>query len=95
MEAIEESAVVGVPSELTEEEVLAVVKLKAGNDIAPELILDEVQQRMPHFAIPRYIRFVETLPKTPSQRVEKFRLREDGLTADTWDREEHGYVVRR
>ncbi len=95
IDEIEESAVIGVPSELTEEEVLAVVKFKAAESLAPEAILDVVNARMPHFAVPRYVRFVDELPKTPSQRVEKYKLRSEGLTTDTWDREDHGYVVDR
>lgn len=95
IEAIQESAVVGVPSELTEEEVMAVVIVKPGHRITPEEILDEVDDRMPHFAVPRYVRFVDELPRSPAQRIQKFVLREQGLTPDTWDRERHGYEVRR
>lgn len=93
--SVEESAVVGVPSELTEEEVLAVVKTKEGRPLAPEALLDFCQDRLPHFAVPRYVRFVPELPKNHAQRIMKPELREEGVTADTWDREEHGYVVRR
>jgi crotonobetaine/carnitine-CoA ligase len=93
--AIEETAVVGVPSELTEEEVLAVVKVKAEVELAPEAILDYAQDRLPHFAVPRYVRFVSELPKNPQQRIQKFLLREQGVTPDTWDRESSGYVVTR
>jgi crotonobetaine/carnitine-CoA ligase len=95
MDEVVEAAVIGVPSELSEEEVLAVVVPAQGTSLAPETILDVVQDRMPHFAVPRYVRFVAELPKTPSQRVEKYKLREEGIARDTWDREEHGYVVRR
>lgn len=93
--SIEETAVVGVPSELTEEEVLAVVKVKEGLAVAPEAILDHAQERLPHFAVPRYVRFVSELPKNPQQRIQKFLLREQGITPDTWDRESVGYVVTR
>jgi carnitine-CoA ligase len=93
--SIEETAVIGVPSELTEEEVLAVVKMKDGLELAPEAILDHAQARLPHFAVPRYVRFVPELPKNPQQRIQKFLLREQGITTDTWDREDAGYVVTR
>jgi carnitine-CoA ligase len=93
--SIEETAVIGVPSELTEEEVLAVVKVRGGVDLTPEAILDHAQERLPHFAVPRYVRFVSELPKNPQQRIQKFLLREQGLTPDTWDRESIGYVVTR
>ena len=45
--------------------------------------------------MPRYVRFVDELPKTPSQRIEKYVLRDEGITADTFDRETVGYRVRR
>ncbi len=63
--------------------------------MTPGAVLDHCQERLPHFAVPRYLRFVNALPRTPSARVEKFKLREEGVTPDTWDREDHGYVVQR
>lgn len=89
-----EAAVVGVPSELSEEEVLAVVIVKDGEELDPEELLDFCRSRMAHFAIPRYIRYVKELPRTPSQRIEKYKLREVGVTSDTWDRELVGYKVK-
>jgi crotonobetaine/carnitine-CoA ligase len=41
---------------------------------------------MPAFAVPRFLRFVDDLPKTPSQRVQKAKLRGLGITGDTHDR---------
>ena len=61
----------------------------------PRQLLDHCQPRMAHFAVPRYVRFVDELPKTPSQRIQKFKLRDEGVTTDTWDRQEAGYEVRR
>lgn len=92
---IAEVAVVGVPSDLTEEEVMAVIVPKDGIVVDPADVLDHCQERLPRFAVPRYVRTVSELPKTPSQRVEKYRLRDVGLTDDVWDREAHGYEVRR
>lgn len=90
-----EVAVIGVPSELTEEEVLAVVVPREGERVRPEELLDFAQERLPHFAVPRYVAFVDELPKNPQQRVQKFVLRDAGLPADAWDRESVGYVVAR
>ena len=92
---IAEAAIIGVPSELSEEEVLAVLVLRKGAELSPEAVLDHCQDRLPHFAVPRYVRFADELPRNPAQRVEKYKLREDGITDDTWDREDHGYEVRR
>jgi crotonobetaine/carnitine-CoA ligase len=41
---------------------------------------------MPEFAVPHYMEFVEALPKTPTEKVQKHLLREHGVTKDTWDR---------
>ncbi|MDT8860254.1 ATP-dependent acyl-CoA ligase [Alkalihalobacillus sp. MEB130] len=89
-----ESAIIGVPSELSEEEVLAVVILKDGEKQLPEELLHFCQSRLAHFAVPRYIRYVKELPRNTSQRVEKYKLRSEGITSDTWDREQVGYQVK-
>jgi crotonobetaine/carnitine-CoA ligase len=50
---------------------------------------------MAHFMLPQYIRFVDDLPKTPTQKVQKHILRDVGVTDDTWDRERAGIEVKR
>ncbi|MEQ8716877.1 MAG: AMP-binding protein [Acidimicrobiales bacterium] len=94
-EAVAESAVIGVSSELSEEEVMVCVVVKEGHTVSEVDLLDWCSPRMAHFAVPRFIRWMDGLPKNASERVQKFRLREDGVTDDTWDREAHGYVVER
>ncbi|MBU8906235.1 AMP-binding protein [Desertibacillus haloalkaliphilus] len=91
---VKESAVIGVPSELSEEEVMAIITLKDGVNLNEVELLDFCQTRMADFAIPRYIRYMEQLPKNTSLRVEKYKLRKEGVTQDTWDREQEGYKVR-
>lgn len=95
IEGVQESAVFGVPSELSEEEVMTVIVPKPGAALAPAAILDGLQANLPWFAVPRYVRFAAALPKNTSERIEKYKLREEGVTADTWDREQAGYQVRR
>lgn len=92
---IAESAAISVKSEHAEDEVKIVIVLKKGGKLAPEELLDFCQQRMPYFAVPRYVEFVESLPKTPTDRVQKNLLREAGITENTWDREKAGYKVKR
>jgi crotonobetaine/carnitine-CoA ligase len=94
-EAVLESAAYGVASDLSESDVMVAVVLQAGATLAPEELLDYCAGRMAHFAVPRYVRFLDALPKNASERVEKFKLREDGVTRDTWDREVVGYKVAR
>jgi crotonobetaine/carnitine-CoA ligase len=50
---------------------------------------------MAYFMIPRYVRFMEAMPKTATQRVQKNLLRDQGVTQDTWDREKAGYKLNR
>ncbi|MDE0195305.1 MAG: AMP-binding protein [bacterium] len=84
--AVLEAAVVGVPSELSEEEVLACLVLKPDRTLGPDELIEHCAGRMAHFAVPRYIRWMDELPRNASERVQKFQLRAEGLTPGTWDR---------
>ncbi len=90
-----ETAVFAVPSELGEDEVKANVVLKPGEKLSPEDLIAHCNDRMAYFAVPRYLEFVTELPKTPTNRIEKYRLRQIGITATTWDREKVGLKIRR
>jgi len=94
-DAVLESAVVGVPADVGEEEVKAVVVLKEGHSVTEEELIRWCEPRMAYFAIPRYIAIRGDMPKTPSERVEKFKLKEEGITDDCWDREAEGIVLER
>ena len=87
--AVLESAVFGVPSELGEDDVMAVVVLKEGEEIAPEELARHCQERMAKFMVPRYFEFREALPKTETHRVQKTELKRRGVGPKTWDREAH------
>jgi crotonobetaine/carnitine-CoA ligase len=90
-----ESCVVGVPSDVGEEDVKAVVVLKEGQEVTEEELIRWCEPRMAYFAIPRYIAIRDSLPKTPSERVEKFKLKDEGITDDCWDREAAGIELQR
>jgi len=92
---IENAAVFPVRSELAEDEVMVAVVLKSGAALTHEVLLDFCQPRMPYFAVPRYVEFVDALPMTENGKVTKYKLRERGVTAATWDREKAGYKVLR
>jgi crotonobetaine/carnitine-CoA ligase len=92
---VREAAAIPVPSELGEDEVMLVVAPVAGRTVDPVELLRFMEPRLAAFMLPRYIRAVADLPKTPTAKVEKHRLRSEGITADTWDREAHGVTVRR
>lgn len=85
-----ESAVVAVPSEFGEDDVKAVVVLRAGAVFDPERFRSRLQEEMPKFMLPRYVEIVAALPKTPTEKVRKQQLRDLGLTATTWDYDRSG-----
>ncbi len=88
-------AAIAVPSELGEDEVKVVVVLKPGRHLGPEELLEFLVPRMPRFMVPRYLEFVDDLPKTETQKVRKVEFREDALNERTWDREKAGIEVPR
>jgi carnitine-CoA ligase len=92
---VRETAVVGVPSEFGEDEVMAIVAPVPGGEIDPVEIISFLTPRLPHFMVPRYVRFMADLPKTPTQKIEKHLLRQQGITEDTWDRERAGIRLKR
>jgi crotonobetaine/carnitine-CoA ligase len=92
---VRECAALGVPSELGEDEVLIVVAPAPGKAVDPAALIQFLVPRMAYFMIPRYVRILPDLPKTPSAKVLKAQLRREGVTADCWDRDKAGIVIRR
>jgi crotonobetaine/carnitine-CoA ligase len=93
--AVKEAAAVAVPSEHAEDEVLVAVSLVEGASLDPAELIRFLLPRMAHFMVPRYVRVVPELPKTPTQKVQKHLVRSEGVTADTWDRVAAGIEVKR
>jgi crotonobetaine/carnitine-CoA ligase len=95
--SVEESAVIGVKSEYggLEEEVKVCIVLKEGKALKPEELMVWCEERMPYYLIPRYVEFMDKLPKTPTEKVEKYKLRKFGVTEGTWDREKAGYKIKK
>jgi crotonobetaine/carnitine-CoA ligase len=75
-----------VRSELAEDEVMAALVLREGQICAPQELAAFCEPRLPHFAIPRYIELMDDLPRTENGKVQKYRLRERGVSAATWER---------
>jgi carnitine-CoA ligase len=90
-----ESAAIAVPSDLSEDDVKVVVVLKEGSSLPPEALLAFCEERMAYFMVPRYVEFRDSLPKTPTQRIEKYKLQSEGNSRATWDREAAGYRLKR
>nr|WP_256515531.1 AMP-binding protein [Alsobacter ponti] len=88
--AISECAAVGHPAPEGEDDVRVVVVLKPGETLtAPELIA-WLETRMPRFMLPRYIEFVSALPRSPTSKVEKYKITGWGLGQTAFDREARG-----
>jgi crotonobetaine/carnitine-CoA ligase len=88
-----EAAAVGVRAQegaSAEEEILVCIVVRDGRRADVHGLLAFCDERMPYFAVPRYVRVVESLPKTPTERVRKVELRDAGVTHDTHDRVVHG-----
>jgi crotonobetaine/carnitine-CoA ligase len=89
-----ESAAYGVKSEeYGEDEVMVAVVLRPGERLTPEELLDFCQDKMANFMIPRFIDFVEKLPKSEVHRIMKRFLKDRGVTETTYDREKAGYQI--
>ena len=92
---VREAAAYAVPSDLGEDDVMISVAPVAGKTIDPKVLIEFLGERMPYFMVPRYIRVLDELPKTPSSKVMKHVLRTEGVTTDSWDREEHNIKFKR
>jgi crotonobetaine/carnitine-CoA ligase len=93
--AIRDCAVVAVPSEHGEDEIMAVIEPREDAVIDPVELTAFLTPRLAYFMVPRFIRVVPALPRTHSLRVQKNLLRADGVTSDTWDREVAGLELTR
>lgn len=94
-EQISDVAISGVPSDVSEDEVKLTVVLRPGSTLTEEELCRWSFSRLPYFAVPRYIEIRQELPKNDTGRIAKARLRDEGLTPATWDREAAGLTVPR
>ncbi len=90
-----ECAVFPVPSEHTEDEVMATVIPQPGCTLDPETLVRFLEPRMARFMVPRYIDVATSLPKTPTGKIRKVALRHAGVTSSTFDREKAGVTLKR
>jgi crotonobetaine/carnitine-CoA ligase len=90
-----EVAAVAVPDEISEQEVKIVVVPKPGAELEPADLIAFLAERMARFMVPRYVELAAALPKTPTEKIRKTELRAAGVTAETWDREAAGIVLKR
>jgi len=93
--ALRDVAVHAVPSEFAEDDVKITVVLQADATVTEEELCRWMAERVPYFAIPRYVEFRDDLPRNPVGRVLKYQLRDEGVTPSTWDREVAGIEFER
>ena len=92
-----EVAAVPVASELSEDEVMVYVVCRDGHRISEEELVRFANSNMAHFMVPRFVRFIEALPKTPSEKIEKYKLKvwAEQNRQSIWDREAVGLKLER
>lgn len=88
--ALADVAVHAVPSPLTEDDLKVTATVKQGAAVTEEELFRWCIERLPYFALPRYIEFRAELPRSPVGRVLKRELRAEGVTPQTWDAEVAG-----
>jgi crotonobetaine/carnitine-CoA ligase len=82
-----DAAAYGVPSELTEDDVMVAVVTRPSAALDPADLIEFCRERMARHMLPRYVEFVESLPRTQTEKVEKQTLIARGVGSRTWDRE--------
>ncbi len=94
--AVAEVAVIAVKYRDLEEEIKAIIRLKEGQDFSYEDLMAWCEERMAYFMVPRFIQLTtRELPKTPTGRIQKYKLRELEETGEVWDRVKAGYKLKR
>ena len=84
---VDDAAAIGVPSELTEDEVLLVAVPRAGSTLSPEELRNHCAGLLPRHAVPRYISVESAIPRTTNLKINRRVLRDRGLPPGTWDAE--------
>lgn len=93
--ALADVAVHAVPSPLTEDDLKVTATLEVGATLTEEELFRWAVDELPYIALPRYIEFRAELPRSPVGRVLKRELRDEGVTAATWDVEASGITYER
>ena len=90
---IEECALIGVPSEMGDDDLKLFIRATPGREPAPLDLIRWCESRMPYFQIPRYIEPIDEFPKTPTQRIKKSDLSRS--VSGSFDLEASGYKIGR
>jgi crotonobetaine/carnitine-CoA ligase len=95
--AILEVAAVPVPSEMSEDEVMVYVVLNQGVTLTHAEVVHFAAEHMNYYMVPRFVEFIAELPKTATEKIEKYKLKQDALErrSSLWDREREGIHIAR
>lgn len=83
-----DAAAYGVPSDLTEDDVMVAIVERPGTTVDPAELIEFCRERMARHMLPRYVEQLAQLPRTPTEKVQKQSLIDRGVTASTWDRDQ-------
>lgn len=91
LDGVAEVAAFAVPADGdgTEDEVMLAVVAVEGQKLDPAWVFEAAKKLLPAFASPRYIEIIDDLPRTETERVQKAKLRQRGVTESTWDWDLH------
>jgi crotonobetaine/carnitine-CoA ligase len=92
---IEQVAVHAVFSPFGEDDLKVTAKRVPASTLSEEDLCRWLVDRVPYYAVPRYIEFRSDLPSNPQGRVLKYPLRDEGVTPGTWDIESSGIKPQR
>lgn len=94
---VQDVAAFGIPSKEveSEDELKINIVLAAAAEITHEDLATFINDNAPYYFVPRYMEFVDELPYTPNQKVQKFRLREAGVSATSWDLKNSDFKISR
>lgn len=79
-----ECAAFGVPSELGEEDIKLAVVRRPHADLDAEELIRFCKDKLPNFMVPRYIDFLDELPRTPTDKIAKYQLRNQNHEGKEW-----------
>ncbi len=89
-----ESAVLPYPSPVGEDDLWVIAMPRPGVRVDAAELASFCERKLPRYALPRYIQFIESFPKTPTERIEKYKLQQAGLAPDVFDREAAAAAAR-
>lgn len=92
---VREVAAIPVRDATGDEEVMVVVTRQPGGSFDKKELIEHCIKKLPHFMVPRYVLVADDLPRTPTGKIQKVALVQQGLTPETWDREADGIFVKR